>query len=174
MNPRSWRALGSALATALATGVLAAAPASATVPPARPVVSASAVHARGAEAPAVQRATRPRPGTYRGSFYDSEGERLESFTFRVSRNGRFLKRFRASLAVICSYFPPEVEVHPLVYPTVRITSRGTFRKVWRPDDDSEIRPQGRFRRNRLVAGKLDYTVGVCVRVGYLKARRTGP
>lgn len=174
MNSRPWRVLSSALVTLLAIGLLAVAPPASATDPTSRARAAWVAPARDDGAPAVQRAARPRPGKYRGSFYDNEGERLESFTFRVSRNGRFLQRFSASLAVICSYFPPEVEVHPLVYPTVRITRRGTFHKVWRPNDESEILLQGRFRRSRLVSGKLDYTVGVCVRVGYLRARRIGP
>jgi hypothetical protein len=117
---------------------------------------------------------RAKPGKYQGHFHDGEGERLEEFTFRVSRDGRKLKRFRALLGVICSYYPPTVEAHPFGYPTVRITRRHTFRKVWKPNEDSRILLRGRFKGNRLIKGKLDYTVGICVRVGYLKARRVGP
>jgi hypothetical protein len=76
---------------------------------------------------------RAKPGKYQGHFHDGEGERLEEFTFRVSRDGRKLKRFRALLGVICSYYPPTVEAHPFGYPTVRITRRHTFRKVWKPN-----------------------------------------
>ena len=114
---------------------------------------------------------RARPGKYVGHFYDNEGERLEEFTFRISRDGRKLKNFTAAIGVICSYYPPEVEAHPLVFPTVKVSRRHTFHKLWEPDPDSQILLEGTFRGNKLVSGTLDYTVGVCVRTGYLQAKR---
>jgi len=113
------------------------------------------------------------PGRYKGHFYTGEGKRLESFTFRVSKNGKKLKKFRSPISVICSYYPPTVEVHPMGFPTTTINKRHKFKKVWKPNEDSRIVLNGKFKGKRLVSGKLDYTVGICVRVGYMKAKRVG-
>lgn len=116
-----------------------------------------------------------KPGKYTGHFYTKPkgGKRLEKFTFRVTKDGRHIKKFHAALDVICSYYPPEVETHPLWYPKTKVKRNHTFKRVWKPKKNAEILLRGRFKRNRLVSGKLDYTVGICVRVGYLKAHRVG-
>lgn len=113
------------------------------------------------------------PGKYKGNLYDSEGEKHETFTFRVTKDGAKLKGFYTAISVICSYFPPEVEVHPVSFPTTKIKKSGKFKKVWKPDDDAKIVLRGKFKGKKLTKGYLDYQVGVCVRGGHLKAKRVG-
>ncbi len=112
------------------------------------------------------------PGKYKGNLYTSAGKKMEGFTFRVTKQGK-LKGFYTVIAVTCSYFPPEVEEHPLSYPTTKIKKDGSFKRVWEPNDDAKIVLRGKFKGKKLVKGYLDYQVGVCVRGGHLKAKRTG-
>ncbi|UYM05439.1 hypothetical protein [Solicola gregarius] len=155
-----------ATATLLAAGA-ATAPVDAS--PARPAADAVTTGA------SVQppRKLPAKPGRYEGHFYTGKGKRLEPFSFRITKNGRYIKKFHAALEVICSYYPPEVEVHPLWYPKTKVKRNHTFKRAWKPKKSAKIMLRGRFRKNRLVSGKLDYTVGICVRVGYLKAHRVG-
>lgn len=170
----------STVAVAIVFGALAAAPVSAAAPSSRAESPAGIEVVNGTPSertgprPAARMTFNARPGKYKGHFYTSEGERMESFKFRVTRNGRWLKKFYTVISVICNFFPPEVQVHPMGFPRVKINRRHKFYKVWRPNDDTRILLKGRFRGRRLVSGKLDYTVGVCVRTGFMKARRVGP
>lgn len=113
------------------------------------------------------------PGKYKGNLYTSDGDKKESFTFRVTKQGNKIKGFYATISVICSYFPPTVEVHPLSYPSTKIKKGGKFKKVWKPEDEAKIVLRGKFKGKKLVKGYLDYQVGVCVRGGHLKAKRVG-
>ena len=113
-----------------------------------------------------------KPGKYRGNFYTSSGKRLERFTFRVTKN-RKITKFSALLNVTCSYYPPEVETHPIAFPTTPIKSTGKFGRVWKPNSKSRIVLRGKLKQAKLVSGNLDYTVGICVRTAQLKARRVG-
>lgn len=148
--------------------------------PAAAVGGALAAHAPNAHTKGdgvTARQAKPRrvvvkPGRYRGNFYTSSGKRLERFTFRVTKN-RKITKFRALLNVTCSYYPPEVETHPIGFPTTPIKSTGKFGRVWKPNSKSRIVLRGKLKQTKLVSGSLDYTVGICVRTAQLKARRVG-
>lgn len=158
------------IAAAAATALIAStAPMAAAEPaPAR----ASVVQTTGDPAPKPSKKNAV-PGKYKGNLYTGEGKKMESFTFRVTKDGAKLKGFHTTISVICSYFPPEVEVHPLSFPTTKIKKHGKFKRVWKPNDDAKIVLRGKFKGKKLVKGYLDYQVGVCVRGGHLKAKRVG-
>lgn len=122
---------------------------------------------------AERKAKFARPGRYKGNFYTDTGKKLEPFTFRVSKNGRRLTKFRAYLDVICSYYPPTVETHPMGFPRTKIKKNHTFKRVWKPNKKSRIMLKGKFKGKRLVSGRINYLVGICVRTGGLKAKRVG-
>lgn len=132
-----------------------------------PAAAASAV------AKPKKKAKFAKPGKYKGHFYTDKGKRLETFTFRVTKNGRKLRKFRANLEVICSYYPPTVELHPMGFPATKIKKNHTFKKIWKPNKKSRIVLKGKFKGKRLIRGRISYLVGICVRTGGLKARRVG-
>jgi hypothetical protein len=162
-----------AIVVALATALLAPHPTAAAEGATPATRVATAAVDETARPTADRRPPNARPGRYKGHFYTHENQRRESFTFRISKNGRVLTDFRATIGVICSYYPPDVESHPLRYPEVQVKRNHRFKRVWKPNQDSRIVLQGRFKGKRLVSGRLDYTVGVCVRTADLRAKRIG-
>lgn len=114
-----------------------------------------------------------KPGKYQGRLRTAKGKRLEPFVFRVPKNGKRLKKFRVAMEVICSYYPPTVEAHSLVFPKTKIKKNGKFKRVWKPNKKTRIVLRGRLKGKKLVNGKLNYKVGVCQRTAVLKAKRVG-
>ena len=132
-----------------------------------------AAHANAKKAKKPKKAKNAVPGKYRGRIFDSEGKRHETFRFRVTRDGRRLTKFYVALAVICNTLPPTVQAYPVGFPATKINRKHRFKRVWRPEKDSRIVLAGRFKGRRLVSGRINYQVGICVRTGWLKARRVG-
>lgn len=153
--------------TAVAQGVAS------TRSAAAPTTSSASTTAVATNARAKRKAKFARPGKYKGNFYTDTGKKLEPFTFRVSKNGRRLTKFRAYLDVICSYYPPTVETHPMGFPRTKIKKNHTFKRVWKPNKKSRIMLKGKFKGKRLVSGRINYLVGICVRTGGIKAKRVG-
>lgn len=141
--------------------------------------AASAAPAAATSSPALRVALKKKakkhakPGRYKGRLRTSKGKRLEPFTFRVPKNGKRLKKFRVAMEVICSYYPPTVEAHALVFPKTKIKKNGKFKRIWKPNKKTRIVLKGRLKGKKLVNGKLNYKVGVCQRTAVLKAKRVG-
>ena len=87
-------------------------------------------------------------------------------SFKVTGDGRKIKRWIVTMNVVCVTYPVSVELISQPMPTMKVKKNGRFHKVFTHTSDgtdARIEVGGRLVGRTVKDGTLSYEVGVCSR-----------
>ena len=123
----------------------------------------------------AQAAKRDPDGAYKGTLSYPLAIDSGPVTFRISRNGRVLTKWRATFTAVCNY-DPYVALTTVTLPKTKIKKNGRFTRtvrVMRNGKELTLTVAGQLRGRKVVNGKIDYDIGACTRKANWAAKRVG-
>lgn len=150
--------------------------------------SPAPVHAVGTTTslPADRAQSRGPGGSYEGSETPAATSAVDKLyiRFKVTRDGRRIKKWVVTMSAICASYPPYVQVVVQSMPTMKVKRNGRFRGLFagtRDGTEYRVAVTGKLnaKKRKVTQGTLSYKVGACQRgnqPGYplrWTGRRTG-